>query len=46
MLKALQVSNDPIRSLSMDCLESTCNRKGWSEMVVISWKIKLEKVKD
>ena len=30
----------------MDCLESTCNRKGWSEMVVISWKIKLEKVKD
>lgn len=30
----------------MDCLKSVCNRKGWREMGVISWKIKLEKVKD
>ena len=40
------MSDDPIHSLSMDCLKSACNRKGWREMGVISWKIKLGKVKD
>ena len=28
MLKALQVSDDPILRLSMDCLKNVCNRKG------------------